>query len=310
MSFRARHLHLPCYKLDIDLAFVKSGLPGTDSPRGRTRLRLVRPLGLSVPDKPLITQAAADIFNVKFRQERWLHIWRSICIQHVQMEAGLNSDPGNDSFSDKIRDAKHVDRSTHYSTCRSTQVKSASTDLWPQEMFTFSEMLALFRVGKQFRSLEPGPSRAWYFPRDMLLLTTTARERAWRLLKITGPLIGWFDGDSPIPGISPWLAPLSRCTLYIVEVQRTLCSCLFVFEIRTVASTLHPSIRLVDREGVESVWKAACAVRTSRNCHEDDDDALRVRCIQSQFAMLYFSSLTYRSSDLFFLNFESHVDQT
>ena len=50
---------------------------------------------------------------VKFRQERWLHIWRSICIQHVQMEAGLNSDPGNDSFSDKIRDAKHVDRSTH-----------------------------------------------------------------------------------------------------------------------------------------------------------------------------------------------------
>ena len=50
---------------------------------------------------------------VKFRQERWLHIWRSISIQHVQMEAGLNSDPGNDSFWDKIGDAKHVDRSTH-----------------------------------------------------------------------------------------------------------------------------------------------------------------------------------------------------
>ena len=28
-------------------------------------------------------------------------IWRSICIQHVQIEAGLNSDPGNDSFWDK-----------------------------------------------------------------------------------------------------------------------------------------------------------------------------------------------------------------
>ena len=52
-------------------------------------------------------------------------IWRSISIQHVQIEAGLNSDPGNDSFRDKIRDAKHVLRSTHYtaSTCRSTQVK-------------------------------------------------------------------------------------------------------------------------------------------------------------------------------------------
>ena len=61
---------------------------------------------------------------------------------------GLNSDPRNDSFSDKIHDAKHVDRSTHYSRCRSTQVKSASTDLWPQEMFTFSEMLALFSSRK------------------------------------------------------------------------------------------------------------------------------------------------------------------
>ena len=40
-------------------------------------------------------------------------IWRSISIQHVQIEAGLNSDPGNDSFWVEIRDAKHVDRSTH-----------------------------------------------------------------------------------------------------------------------------------------------------------------------------------------------------
>ena len=29
-------------------------------------------------------------------------IWRSICIQHVQIEAGLNSAPGNDSFWDKF----------------------------------------------------------------------------------------------------------------------------------------------------------------------------------------------------------------
>ena len=75
-------------------------------------------------------------------------------------------------------------------------------------------------VGCKFRlSLDPGPSRARYFPRDMLLLTTTARERAWRLLKITSPLIGWFDGDSPNPGVSPRLAPLSGRTLYIVHVD-------------------------------------------------------------------------------------------
>ena len=40
-------------------------------------------------------------------------IWRSISIQLVQIEAGLNSDPGKDSFWVDIRDAKHVDRSTH-----------------------------------------------------------------------------------------------------------------------------------------------------------------------------------------------------
>ena len=39
-------------------------------------------------------------------------IWRSISIQHVQIEAGLNSDPGNDSFWVEIRDAKHIDWST------------------------------------------------------------------------------------------------------------------------------------------------------------------------------------------------------
>ena len=54
---------------------------------------------------------------VKFRYERRLHL---AIDQHpdrdrdrdVQIEAGLNFDPGNDSFRDKLRDAKHVDRST------------------------------------------------------------------------------------------------------------------------------------------------------------------------------------------------------
>ena len=40
------------------------------------------------------------------------------------------------------------------------------------------------KLVKSGPSLEPGPSRARYCPREMLLLTTTARERAWRLLKI------------------------------------------------------------------------------------------------------------------------------
>ena len=40
--------------------------------------------------------------------------------------------------------------------------------------------------------LEPGPSRARYFPRDMLLLTTTARERAWYLLKIISQILAYY----------------------------------------------------------------------------------------------------------------------
>ena len=39
--------------------------------------------------------------------------WRSISIQYVQIEPGVNSDLGNGSFWVEIRDAKHVDRSTH-----------------------------------------------------------------------------------------------------------------------------------------------------------------------------------------------------
>ena len=40
-------------------------------------------------------------------------IWRSISIQYVQIEPGVYSDLGNGSFWVEIRDAKHVDRSSH-----------------------------------------------------------------------------------------------------------------------------------------------------------------------------------------------------
>ena len=89
---------------------------------------------------------------VKFRQERWLHIWRSISIQHVLMEAGLNSDPGNDSFSDKICDAKHVDRSTHSYNVMWIDAGEDRTN-WPltsRDVYFFGNACA-GRVGKQFR---------------------------------------------------------------------------------------------------------------------------------------------------------------
>ena len=64
---------------------------------------------------------------VKFRQERWLHIWRSISNQPVQMEAGLNSDPEMIPFGTKtVTQSMLIDL---LMSCRSTQVKIASTDL-------------------------------------------------------------------------------------------------------------------------------------------------------------------------------------
>ena len=49
-------------------------------------------------------------------------------------------------------------------SCRTTQVKIASTDLWPQEIFTFSEMLALVESESSFGAYvchrRPGGSRA------------------------------------------------------------------------------------------------------------------------------------------------------
>ena len=43
-----------------------------------------------------------------------------------------------------------IDPLTSTMSCRSTQVKIASIDLWPQEMFTFSEMLALVESESSF----------------------------------------------------------------------------------------------------------------------------------------------------------------
>ena len=73
---------------------------------------------------------------------------------------------------------------------RTCLVKVAPSFLPDHTDLSWNHTVATSRVGVPF-SLEPGPSRAWYFPRDMLLLTTTAQERAWRLLKITSQLLDY-----------------------------------------------------------------------------------------------------------------------
>ena len=85
---------------------------------------------------------------VKFRHERWLHLATDLhpaCPNRGRLELW----PRNDSFWDKsVTLSMLIDLLT--STCRSTQVKIASTDLWPQGMFTFSEMLALVESESSF----------------------------------------------------------------------------------------------------------------------------------------------------------------
>ena len=59
--------------------------------------------------------------------------------------------PGNDFFRTKsVTLSMLIDLLASTMSCRSTQVKIASTELWPQEMFTFSEMLALVESESSF----------------------------------------------------------------------------------------------------------------------------------------------------------------
>ena len=70
-----------------------------------------------------------------------------------------------------------IDLLTSTMSCRSTQVKIASTDLWPQEMFTFSKMLALVESESSFGAYvchrRPGGSTA---NRDLVDWVDEVRE--------------------------------------------------------------------------------------------------------------------------------------
>ena len=109
-------------------------------------------------------------------------IWRSISIQYVQIEPGVNSDLGNGSFWVEIHDAKHVDRCSW----RSTRVWLHPTDLQPQVMSTFWEMLANGRVWKQFRCLclsqqACGASYTWclLFASNYWAFTPSGKQNSW-----------------------------------------------------------------------------------------------------------------------------------
>ena len=80
-----------------------------------------------------------------------------------------------------------MDRARHL---RGSHGEGRSEPFQRKELQGVESLSPTLTMGSYSGSLEPGPSRARYFPRDMLLLTTTARERAWRLLKISSSLIG------------------------------------------------------------------------------------------------------------------------
>ena len=110
--------------------------------------------------------------------------------------------------------------------------------------------------GRRARSsLEPGHSRARYFPRDMLLLMTTARETAWRLLKISSSLnwlILWVSPDS-------WGFPMASAASQAYTVYRRSLAYIeqMSFRLRNSNSRMART-SLIDCEGLESEKKKAC----------------------------------------------------
>ena len=147
-------------------------------------------------------------------------IWRSICIQHVQIEAGLNSDPGNDSFWDKsVTLSMLIDLFT--STCRSTQVKITSTDLWPQGMFTFSEMLALVESESSFGAYVchrwPGGSLATSDLVGVCVYVCVCVSVCVCVCVIVALWVGWAD-------VGLWVA---ACFLAKISLHRSTCKTTF-----------------------------------------------------------------------------------
>ena len=157
----------------------------------------------------------------------------------VQIEAGLNSVPGNESFWDKIRDAEHVDRSTHYSTCRSTQVKIASTDLWPQEMFTFSEMLALVESESSFGAYvchgRPGGFTATSDLVRVCMYVCVSSRSLW------GAERGWAD-------VGLWVAV---CFLAKISSHRPTCKTTFarLTQSQAISQSFRVFISLISDQG-------------------------------------------------------------
>ena len=70
------------------------------------------------------------------------------------------------------------------------------------------------------------------------------------------------------------------------------------FRLRNSNSPMAPTILLIDR-GRKVCRKAVCSERTTWSCYEDDD-ALQVRCLWSQFAMLHDSSFAFGVEWIFF----------
>ena len=118
------------------------------------------------------------------------------------------------------------------------------------------------RTSQVLISLETGPSRARYFPRDMLLLTTTARERAWCLAFTKNNwsadwLTWWGFPDS-------WGFPLVSAALLVYCVHHRSSA--------YIRAALSSSSKFEQSDGIDhrrrsprcGVWKAACSTRTTR----------------------------------------------
>ena len=118
-----------------------------------------------------------------------------------------------------------IDLLTSTMSCRATQVKIASTDLWPQEMFTFSEMLALVESESSFGAYvchrRPGGSTA-----TGDLVTNKSLFIAWLMRSMPGPEFRiktqWNHKEPRVLDRFQWLSPLGHPCVQSPYQQKSL----------------------------------------------------------------------------------------
>ena len=114
-----------------------------------------------------------------------VEVFKNVSTKHFACSSALSSDSG---WSEMVWAPRT--KPTPWQRCKWRSVIGCACTVTrvPIQMRKRAKILKIIsqkKTDQLFANLEPGPSLARHFSHDMLLLTTTAREGAWCLPKIT-----------------------------------------------------------------------------------------------------------------------------